>query len=58
MQLPCLVQLVQEGLNRERPEEGKEKETIGETWPVSEEEKGWQRDKQRQLRQRRQRRYS
>lgn len=40
MQLPCLMQLVQEGLHRERPEEGKENETAGETWSVSKEEKG------------------
>lgn len=54
MQLPCLMQLVQEGLNRGKPEERKEKEIVGETWPVSKKEKrdGWQRDRQRYYRRR------
>lgn len=39
MQLPCLMQLIQEALHRERPQEEKENEIVGDTWPVSKEEK-------------------
>lgn len=38
MQLPCLMQLVQEALHRKRPQE-EENEIVGDTWPVSKEEK-------------------